>query len=348
MKKLRLHIKTLLFVIILIVTSNIVSAQDIHFSQFFETPLLRNPSLAGIFTGDVRVQTVHRSQWNSVTNPYQTSSFNAETKLPLTRNGDDFITIGAQFMYDKAGTTNFKSVHALPVVNYHKSLSADYNRYLSLGFMGGYVTRNIDRSKITTNNQWGSGGFDPNLPDGETFANAGYKYWDLSTGLSFNSNIGEDDKNNYYLGLGFHHINKPKVGFYEGSKMPLDPKWTASAGLRYHFGEESFITLQADHSKQGAYNETIGGLLYSMNFVNGISEVKYTLHAGAYMRWKDAIIPVIKLDYHPFSFCFSYDINTSTLRPASRGRGGYEVSISFLAFKEKHNSSREAVRCPRF
>ena len=32
-----------------------IDAQDIHFSQFFETPLLRNPALAGIFSGDVRL-----------------------------------------------------------------------------------------------------------------------------------------------------------------------------------------------------------------------------------------------------------------------------------------------------
>jgi len=44
-------------------------AQDIHFSQFFETPLLRNPALAGIFTGDVRIQAVYRTQWASVTVP---------------------------------------------------------------------------------------------------------------------------------------------------------------------------------------------------------------------------------------------------------------------------------------
>ena len=28
-------------------------AQDLHFSQFFEAPLLRNPALAGLFEGDV-------------------------------------------------------------------------------------------------------------------------------------------------------------------------------------------------------------------------------------------------------------------------------------------------------
>src|SRR5579862_4264405 len=56
--------------------------QDLHFSQFFEAPLLRNPSLAGIFTGDYRVQGVYRDQWNSVTDGYRTGSFNAEYKMP--------------------------------------------------------------------------------------------------------------------------------------------------------------------------------------------------------------------------------------------------------------------------
>jgi len=43
--------------------------QDPHFSQFFEAPLLRNPSLAGLFAGDIRLQTVYRNQWQSVTTP---------------------------------------------------------------------------------------------------------------------------------------------------------------------------------------------------------------------------------------------------------------------------------------
>jgi type IX secretion system PorP/SprF family membrane protein len=325
-----------------------IKAQDIHFSQFFEAPLLRNPSLAGIFNGDVRVQTVQRNQWNSVTIPYQTTSINAETKQPLKRNGDDFVTYGLQVLYDKAGSTNFKSVHFLPVINYHKSLSAEKNRYLSLGFMGGNVQRSIDRSKITTDNQYGSGGYDPNLPNGETFANSGYNYWDLSTGITYNSNIGENEENNYYVGVAYHHVTKPKVGFYSNTKMPLDPKLVASLGLKYHFGNYSYITLQMDHSKQGEYVESIGGIMYSLNIVNGVDELKYALHAGLYTRWRDAIIPVLKLDYKPFSVSFSYDINTSTLKTVSKGRGGYEVSIAYLAFRKKANSSLDAVRCPKF
>src|SRR5829696_6582582 len=126
-----------------------IRAQDIHFSQFFEAPLLRNPSLAGIFEGDIRVQGVYRDQWNSVTNAYRTGSFNAEYKMPIGR-GDDFMTTGLQVLYDKAGTVGLTSTHLLPAINYHKSLSGERTMYLSLGFMGGVVQKRIDYSKITT------------------------------------------------------------------------------------------------------------------------------------------------------------------------------------------------------
>ena len=91
-------------------------AQDIHFSQFFETPLYRNPALAGIVDGDYRVQSVYRSQWNSVANAYRTGSLNAEYKMPV--KNDDYLTIGMQVFYDKAGSTGLTTTHILPALNY--------------------------------------------------------------------------------------------------------------------------------------------------------------------------------------------------------------------------------------
>src|SRR5919112_6431958 len=90
-------------------------AQDIHFSQFFEAPLLRNPSLAGIYTGDIRVQAVYRDQWRSVTTAYKTASLNGEYKMPIGK-GSDFITAGIQALYDRAGTVSWVSTHILPAV----------------------------------------------------------------------------------------------------------------------------------------------------------------------------------------------------------------------------------------
>ncbi|HMP94809.1 MAG TPA: type IX secretion system membrane protein PorP/SprF, partial [Phnomibacter sp.] len=94
--------------------------QDIHLSQFFEAPLWRNPSLAGIFQGDLRFQGVYRTQWGSVTVPYRTGSFNGEYKMPIG-GANDFLTLGGQILYDIAGSTDFKTTHVLPAINYHKS-----------------------------------------------------------------------------------------------------------------------------------------------------------------------------------------------------------------------------------
>ena len=95
------------------------NAQDIHFSQFFEAPLLRNPSLAGIFAGDIRVQAVYRDQWNSVTTAYKTVSINGEYKMPVGK-ANDFVTLGLQLLQDRAGTISWVSTHVLPAINYHK------------------------------------------------------------------------------------------------------------------------------------------------------------------------------------------------------------------------------------
>src|SRR3954468_15725372 len=159
-----INIRILIFNVFLltIFLVNDSAAQDIHFSQFFETPLLRNPSLAGIFTGDIRVQGVYRNQWGSVTVPYKTGSFNIEYKNPIGHS-DDFITAGLQLLYDKAGTTNFTTTNILPAINYHKSLNGEKNKYLSLGFIGGIVQRRIDRSKMTTNSQFDGNGFNPSM-----------------------------------------------------------------------------------------------------------------------------------------------------------------------------------------
>ena len=340
-------IKPLLLFFILLITGGQVYTQDIHFSQFFETPLLRNPALAGIFSGDVRIQAVYRNQWNSVTTPYQTGSVNAEYKKPIGK-GDDFITLGGQVLYDKAGTVALQSTHILPAVNYHKSLSADRNMYLSLGFMGGFVQRSIDRSKVTTNSQYDGTGFNPGLGSGETFLKNSYSYLDASVGMSFNTQVGENTDNNIYLGAAYHHFNKAtKVSFYGNPNYEMIPKWVGSVGIRMNMNEYSFFTFLGDYSKQGTYTETMAGALYSWK-LDDIEDPKYILHAGAFLRWKDAIIPVVKLEFKPVAISVSYDANLSQLKTASSGRGGFELALSYQKYLNRNGAGTEAVRCPVF
>jgi type IX secretion system PorP/SprF family membrane protein len=338
--------KTTYLTLICLLIAGMGMAQDIHFSQIFETPVLRNPSLAGIYTGDIRIQAIHRNQWNSVTDAYQTTAVTGETKTNVGQ-GSDFISYGGQIVYDKSGTVALSTTKVMPVFTYNKSMSDYKNIYLSIGFMGGIVQRSIDRSKMTTNNQYDGVGYNGGLADGETFNSPNYAYFDGNVGMSLNSQIGDNENNNLYLGVAYHHFNQAKkISFYAAEKEAMTAKWVSSAGMRFDMTNTSYFTLEADYSVQGKYQEIIAGALYTWKLSEN-EESKYFLHGGAYMRWKDAIIPVLKLEFRPLSVSMSYDANISPLKTASYGRGGFECSISYVKTKTR-NSSLDAVRCMKF
>lgn len=323
------------------------SAQDIHFSQFFEAPLLRNPALAGLFSGDLRLQTVYRTQWQSVTIPYQTTSINGEFKLGIGKS-EDFITIGGQILYDKAGTIALTSTHILPTLNYHKSLSAEKNMYLSLGFMGGMVQRRFDMSKVTTNSQFDGTNYNGNLSNGENLTTPSYSYFDGTAGISFNTQMGQDPENNFFAGIAYHHFNKnAKHSFYSNAPGEMTPKWVYSAGAKMAATDNAYVTVHADYTKQGVYTELIAGAMVTYR-LDEAENPRYFIHGGAFMRWKDALIPVAKLEVKPFAISVSYDANISKLSGASNGRGGFEMGLSYQKYLNRDNTSRDAVRCPRF
>jgi type IX secretion system PorP/SprF family membrane protein len=334
-------IRRMIPVLFIVICASSAKAQDIHFSQFFEAPLLRNPSLSGIFTGDLRVQAVYRDQWNSVTNAYRTGSFNGEYKMPIGKS-DDFITAGMELLYDRAGSIGWTTTHVLPAINYHKSLSASRNKYLSLGFMGGLVQRRFDRSKITTNTTYNGGG------DGETLTKSQFSYLDGAVGLSYNADLHDNPNDNFFLGVAYHHFTKPRNSFYRDPNVLVVPKWVFSGGVRFGVADYSYFTLQADQSFQGGFSETIAGVLYAMKFGDDLDHPNYTVHGGAFLRWNDAFIPVVKLEYNPFAVAFSYDVNISKLKPSSYGRGGFEISVSYIGFVNKASSSINFTHCPRF
>jgi len=341
-------VKTLVSLVLLTVAfllpATLTRAQDIHFSQFYEAPLLRNPALAGVFTGDYRISTIFRDQWNSFNNAYRTGSLSGEYKWAIG-HANDYLTTGLEVLYDKAGTAALTTTEIMPALNYHKSLSATKPMYLAVGFMGGVVQKMLDMSKVTTNSQYNGTAYDPALPTGETIVTPNVHYLDGALGISFNTAFGRDYKNTLYLGAAYFHLNRPRNSFYQNPTIELDPKVVISAGVHTIINDYLGFTIEADHSQQGSAHETIGGVMLTYKLGDDPDNANYTFSLGSYLRWGDAIIPVVRMQSGAFTAGLSYDVNISTLGTVSQGRGGFELSLSYIGLLEHENPR---YLCPKF
>lgn len=336
----------ILTIILLLAVSCAGLAQDLTFSQFYEVPMLRNPSLAGIFKGDLRVSGVHRSQWQSVTVPFQTTALGVEYKLPVF-NFDDFLTLGLLASHDVAGDIKLKRTQLLPVVNYHKSLSADVDNYISLAFMAGPIQSQFDPTQAKLDDQFVNGSFSAGNMSNQVFERTGYTYWDASTGITYSSGFGEDSK--FYVGASLFHFNKPKMNFFStNSDESVTPKLVINGGLSAALSDNNRLLGYADYFKQGGNRQFLGGFLYETDLVQYSDDDRVAFGVGAFYRWNDAFVPTVRLTMHEWQAGLTYDVNVSKLKTASQMRGGFELTASYQGFLNIRSSSQDKVRCVSF
>lgn len=323
-----------------------LQAQDFTFSQFYEQPLLRNPALAGLFTGDLRVSLSYRDQWGSVTVPFRTASMNIEHKLPVGSK-HDLITIASQMSVDAAGDIRLKRTQFLPSISFHKSLSEESDTYLTAAFQAGPVSSQFDATQLKMGDQFRGGSYDPSNPTSQLITASGYSYWDVNAGLSFSSTLG--NKTNFYVAAGMTHITSPTIHSVTGD-VPgfLKPKIIFNAGINAPSGEKGHITAFADVMMQNGNRQLLSGIMYGINMVeyeNGDPDIFYV---GTFMRWGDALIPVVKIGFNHVSVGISYDINISKLNVVSNWRGGLELSVVYRDFLKIRNSTLDKLRCTHF
>ena len=331
--------------LILIINSLIAKAQqDINFSQFYELPMLRNPALAGIFNGNVRFTAAYRNQWQSVTTPYRTMALGSEIKFFKGFSTGDFVTAGLQITNDVAGDSKLKRTQVFPVLNYHKLLNEENNTFIALAFMGGPVTEGFDPSKLQFDDQFVNGAYSASNPTSQTFNKTHFSYIDASTGLSFTSLINNNAK--IYFGAGLFHFTKPRLSFMSDNEVRLNKKWVFNTGVSAYTNTYNRIVMYVDYFMQGGGRMAQGGFLFIRNFDPDGDDSRLSLAGGAVYRYKDAIIPVIKLNTNKLSIGLSYDVNVSQLKTASSYRGGFELTLSYMGLWNKANSDAEKVHCP--
>ncbi len=321
---------------------------DIHFSQFYETSILRNPSLTGVFADDYKFGVYYRNQWSSITFPYETFLASAETHVNVSHNSEDFFSFGMLGMGDKAGSLSQRITAFYPAISYNKSVNQAYHSFLSVGFTGGYIQYSFDPSKATFNSQFLGGAFDPTSPSNENLPKPQMGFFDMGAGINFNTTFGQENTSVGILGVSGYHFTQPGFSYYETPDVNLNMRWNANSALSFDLSEPVSLQIQANYALQGTYNEIVGGCLINWNAVTLGASTLFGLTMGAMYRYGDAVVPIVKIKYQNMSLGVSYDVNISSLKQASKMQGAYETTLFIGGMYPSKSGYQKRLVCPRF
>ncbi len=337
----RLYCLFICFFFIFIVKN--VNAQDIHFSQFYSTPLLQNPANAGFFNCDYRLVANYRNQWRSITVPYTTFHASGDIRRIRGKGSKQAIFgIGLDASVDKAGDSKFTTTQFGFTASMHKTLDKFNHHYFGGGLMLGMGSANIDYTNLLFSDQYVS-----NLNFNQTNENidlSSLNYFDLSGGVVYNF-IPPSFQNSFTIGLALYHINKPIKSFLDDDSSKVFRKLIFNAGANLHASERFEFYPKFQYSLQGKNKEFIVGGFIRVD-LDKMQNSKYGIYFGPWYRWKDAWAIVTRFDVDQFSFAFSYDLNVSELTEVTETKGGPELSIIYIGCIPHFN--KKQVFCPRF
>lgn len=320
-----------------------VHAQDPHFSQFFASPLTLNPALTGKFDGTLRAAGNYRNQWPAFNNVYTTSTLSVDFSiLNKIIPENDTWGVGIIALTDKAAggvlTNNYIGISTA----YHKALNEDGFSQIGIGFQGMYGQKRLDWSKLYFSDQLTPFGFDLTVPSADiaTLTNTNISYLDVNAGIIYT--VSTSNKNNFYLGASMYHINRPKESF-KGGSWNVAARTTISAGGYFPVGDNLTLHTSGIYQIQGKATETTlgGAVAYALN---NDERSPTNIYGGLWMRWNDALIPYLGLEFSNMRIGASYDVNISSLKSGSQSRGGMELSLIYI----KKPVDGKSVPCPKF
>lgn len=317
-------------------------AQDLHFSQFFNSPLTTNPANTGFIPdADYRLGAHYRNQWTSIlSSPYKTISVFGDAQLFRNRLENGWLGVGGVILSDQAGSGALTSTKVYGSLAYHQMLGN--SSLLSAGFNLGWANKRIDDSKLKFPSQFNGKFFDNSIPSGVTFTNTSVSYFDMQAGMNYAYFPTED----IYINAGYsiHHVNRPRETFFSnGSDAVIPMRHIGFINAILKVNPRVIISPNIYYTTQAKSSELVGGLIANYN----LSEYGETqLIVGAYCRYNEAVIPMVGLEWKNMRFTFSYDVTTSSLNSFNNYRGATEFNLIKNGFYPE-NVDRQSL-CPKF
>lgn len=326
--------------------SQSLTAQDIHFSMFYSSPLTLNPALTGAgYDGTFRAAAIYRNQWMSISTPFNTFAASFDIKLLQDKLKNDIFGVGGLIQTDESGDGKLTSTSAMLSAAFHKGLDKGHKHFIGIGAQFAYTQNSLKWQQLAFPDQFSGTDFNLGINNGENFAKSTLNFVDFNLGILEQSTFTPIVSN--MIGFSVYHLplfSKNEESFL-GKNILLSYRYVVNDGLRIKATKNFYICPNFIFMYQDKAQEINLGSAFEYHLPGPKTET--ILSIGVWDRLGDAAIITGGVEYYKVRVMAAYDINYSQLKPATDGRGAFEISIIYTGIiKSKSLNYPILVPCP--
>lgn len=305
---------TIRLIFILFCLFNTAIAQDFNYSQLSKSQALVNPALINRNVNDYEIQIHRRSQWYTVTRPFNTIVFSYTQKQALKNT-----SLGFNIINDIAGDSRFSTDGVYLALANNIKINEDN---LSLGIQGSMFQKSLNYDELF-------------FLEEESFYNNTISFFDMNIGAAFMTS-------NFIASASIYHLNKPNQTFSSTKQEKLEHKHVIYFSYIEPYNSKLILYPELYYFQQQENRSFVLGTNISYKINNT------DLKLGVYNRYGDAFFVNLGIIKDNLELLLSYDVNTSSLYAASNSVGAFEFSITYGWNKKKLLDPKKNVVCPKY
>ena len=305
---------TIRLIFILFCLFNTAIAQDFNYSQLSKSQALVNPALINRNVNDYEIQIHRRSQWYTVTRPFNTIVFSYTQKQALKNT-----SLGLNIINDIAGDSRFSTDGVYLALANNIKINEDN---LSLGIQGSMFQKSLKYDELF-------------FLEEESFYNNTISFFDMNIGAAFMTS-------NFIASVSIYHLNKPNQTFSSTKQEKLEHKQVIYFSYIEPYNSKLILYPELYYFQQQENRSFVLGTNISYKINNT------DLKLGVYNRYGDAFFVNLGIIKDNLELLLSYDVNTSSLYAASNRVGAFEFSITYGWNKKKLLDPKKNVVCPKY
>jgi len=298
--------------------------QDIHFSNFYNAPLIINPANTGNYIGNWRLISNYRTQGSSSSDEYKTTTLAFDMPFYYYKQ---MGSVGLIYINDNSANNTLSTNKVFLSLAHFIKISS--KSYLHMGFQFGYVHKNFSNGNLSLPDQFdmASGYFNPDLPTQEIGEKQSFGYLDMNWGLIWSRKSGVF---NSEIGVAMFHFNRPSESF-NNLNNALPARYLSHAYFEINFKNKLYIKPKLLLTYQNKADEMLIGQDIGFRFKDSsFKDLNVGLfYRGGFSQNLNAMIAKMGLQYKSCNISVCYDFEITNKSTSTFSKSAFELSLQY-------------------